>query len=112
MKKEERPDFIQIDFRENQFITVCITNAVPLYGTNQEKVDFAIMQRFCDNLEECIKFTIGAMSTLRLFKNEVYRPTNIIEVVFTKEAKARIKNKKYRIANLIFPDLKLMAKGW
>lgn len=112
MEVAERTDFIQIDFKDGQFITVCITGSRSLPGVEREHVDFGIMQRFGNALEDCIKFTLGAMSAIRLFKEGVYRPSDIIEIVFTKEAKERILKRKYRGAEILFPDLRTMKNIW
>lgn len=112
MEMYERKDFIQIDFQNGKFQTVCLTNSVSLTGTGDEAVKFEVMQKFNDNLEECIKFTIGAMSAIRLFKEDVYNPVDYIEIVYTKEAKQRILSKKYRIAEFVYPDLKKMKGVW
>lgn len=111
MELYERRDFIQIDYRNGNFLTVCM-QSMPKDKGDKEEVNFGILQRFKDNLEECIKFTLGAMSATRLFIEREYRPVDYIEIVYTKEAKSQILKKKYRIAEMIYPDLKLLKKGW
>ena len=113
MEIYERKDFIRIDYRDNCFMVICIRNAEPIPGDNlKDMVDIGIMQRFNNNLEEAMKFAIGAMSAVRLFIDGEYRPVDYLETVFTIEAKQRIKSKKYRVAEFIYPDLKLLKKGW
>lgn len=112
MELYERKDFIQIDYRDNNFFTVNIIKAHPLKENGDEPIDFGILQRFGENLEECIKFTIGAMSAIRLFKEGIYRPVDYIEIIFTRQAKERILSKKYRIAEYTYPDLKKMKGVW
>lgn len=111
MELHERRDFIQIDYKDGNFLTVCIQDILKYKG---DKVDirFGILQRFKDNLEECIKFTLGAMSSTRLFIEKEYRPVDYIEIIYTKEAKRQILKKKYIIAEITYPDLKLLKKGW
>ena len=113
MELYERKDFVQIDYHDNNFVVVCMRGITPISGNDAEdKIDLGILQRFGDNLEEAIKFAIGAMSAIRLFKKAEYRPADYIEITYTKEAKARIKSKKYRVAEFIYPDLKILKKGW
>ena len=111
MELHERRDFIQIDYRDGNFLTVCMTDILKHKGSKMD-VRFEILQRFKDNLEECIKFTLGAMSATRLFIAKEYRPADYIEIVYTKEAKRQILKKKYLIAEMTYPDLKLLKKGW
>lgn len=111
MELHERSDFIQIDYKDGNFLTVCIQDILKHKG-NRMDVRFAILQRFKDNLEECIKFTLGAMSATRLFIEKEYRTVDYIEIVYTKEAKRQILKKKYIIAEMTYPDLKLLKKGW
>ncbi|HHV09757.1 MAG TPA: hypothetical protein GXX75_05720 [Clostridiales bacterium] len=112
MELYERRDFIQIDYHDNNFVVVSIRGIQPLDNDLKDKADFGILQRFGDNLEEAIKFAIGAMSAVRLFIEGIYRPVDYLEIVYTDNAKLRIKNKKYRVAEFIYPDLKLLKKGW
>lgn len=111
LELHERRDFIQIDYRNGNFLTVCIQGVLNDKG-DKEEVNLGILQRFKDNLEECIKFTLGAMCAVRLFREKEYRPVDYIEIVYTKEAKEQILKKKYRVAEMIYPDLKLIKKGW
>lgn len=111
MELHERRDFIQIDYRDGNFLTVCMQD-MPKDKGDKEEVNFGILQRFKDNLEECIKFTVGAMSAVRLFKAKEYRPVDYIEIIYTKEAKAQILKEKYIVAEMLYPDLKLLKKGW
>lgn len=112
MELWERKDFIQIDYKDGNFQTVCVTRILEVDAKGNERLYFDIMQQFRENLEECIKFTIGAMSAIRLFKKAVYMPVDYIEVIFTENAKRRIMSKKYRVAEYIYPDLKQLKGAW
>lgn len=112
MEVYERKDFIQIDYKDKRFQTVIVTESYSLPDVENEHVRFEVMQQFGENLEECIKFTIGAMSAVNLFKESVYRPVDFVEVVFTKKAKQRILSKRDRIAEIWYPDLKVLKGVW
>lgn len=113
MELFERKDFIQIDYKDSCFVTVCIRGTRPIPDNeNEDAADFGIMQRFNENLEECIKFTIGSMSAIRLFKKAEYRPVDYIEIIFTEDAKRRIMSKKYKVAEYMYPDLKQLKGVW
>ena len=111
MKLYERKDFIRIDYHDDQFMVVCLQGIEPILGNDTEdKVDYGILQRFGDNLEEAIKFTLGAMSAIRPFVTPNYKPVDYIEIAYTRDAKNQIKSKKYRVAEFMYPDLKLLKK--
>lgn len=113
MELYERKDFIQIDYTDDNFVVVSIRDVRPILSESNKAVfDFGILQRFDNNLEEAIKFCLGAMSAVRLFIEEVYKPVDYLEIVFTDEAKQRIKSKKYRVAEFTYPDLKILKQGW
>ena len=113
MEPYERDNFIQIDYHNNCFVVVCLRSTETIPGNdNSDKADFGILQRFNDSLEDAIKFATGAISAIRLFKEEEYRPAEYLDIYYTKDARKQIKSKKYRTAMLLYPDLKTLRKGW
>ena len=100
--------FIQIDYVETGFVVSCLKSTTEDEATG----NFDIMQHFGSNLEDAIKFTLGAMAAVRLFQHKVYNAPKFFEVIFTAAAREQIKNHKYRVAEFIYPDLKLLKKRW
>lgn len=101
--------FIQIDhINETGFAVSCLKTTTEDETTG----NFDIMKRFGSNLEEAIKFALGAMSAVRLFQHKEYYPAEFFSVIFTPAAMQQIKIHKYRIAEYIFPDLKILKKRW
>lgn len=106
----ERDDFIQVDHRFDGFSAVCIKGLREENG--ETMADFGILRRFGDDLSECVKFTLGATSAMRLIRKELYKPTDITDLFFTEAAIRRIKRGKYVTAEGQYPELKLMKEAW
>jgi hypothetical protein len=101
--------FIQIDHtNETGFAVSCLKTTTEDEATG----NFDIMQRFGNCLEESIKFALGAMAAVRLFQHKVYHVPLFFEVIFTPAAMQQIKNHKYRVAEYIYPDLKILKRRW
>lgn len=106
-----RKDFIQIDYQDNKFATSVIVGVLDR-KESEETVFLTPLRIFNDCLEECIKYTLGVMDGVKMFRKGVFKPTDYIQIVFTETAKQRIKKKRYALAELIYPDLKRLRKSW
>lgn len=111
MELLNRRDFIQIDYKNNQFTTSVIVGVLEKSDTD-ETVFLTPLRLFNECLEECMKYTLGVMDGVKMFKEGVFKPTDYIQIVYTQAAKQRIKRKRYITAELIYPDLKLLRKSW
>jgi hypothetical protein len=110
MELYNRKDFIQIDYRNGDGFVVSCLKSEPL--PMSDKADFNIMGRFGEDLLSAIKFTLGAMSAVKLFQHVEYLPTQFVEIVFAPAAKERIKAKKYHGVEFIYSDLRILKKRW
>lgn len=106
-----RKDFILIDYQDNKFATSVIVGVLDRKESEQT-VFLTPLRIFNDCLEECMKYTLGVMDGVKMFKEGVFKPTDYIQIVYTQAAKQRIKRKRYITAELIYPDLKLLRKSW
>ena len=92
MQLYEKEDFIQVDYREGEFVTVCISYDL---ADSENKNDFYVLKKFKNNLKECIGFTLGAMSSMRLFQDKLYKPATCKDITFRESALKQINKNGY-----------------